>query len=219
MTTKFEVFDCGIEVMQDASLYCLTSDSILLADFIKVKKTDRVLEIGTGCGVISLVVNQKQKPAEMVAFECQPCLASLALQNAMHNRMPNLLVVEDKIQNWKSHFPAENFDVVFSNPPYTKQKSGETKASDCQTIARHEVCLTHAELCQCAAANLKFGGKFFVMSDSQRLAEMMFLLTKNNLIPKHLLLIDGGKKLNIFLLEAVKGGKHGLKVEIKKRCI
>ena len=94
----------GLKIMQDKSLYTFTSDSVVLANFIKVKRGERALEIGTGSGVISLLLTAKMNPKEIVAFEIQPGLASLAEENVKLNHIENIRVIADRIQNYKRYF-------------------------------------------------------------------------------------------------------------------
>ena len=202
----------GLKIMQDKSLYTFTSDSVVLANFIKVKRGERALEIGTGSGVISLLLTAKMNPKEIVAFEIQPGLASLAEENVKLNHIENIRVIADRIQNYKRYFKDGEFDVVFSNPPYmtTDENFKNRLARD---TARHDSSLKIDELCECAGRALKFGGRFYLVYDPSRVCELIYNLVKYKLEPKVMFFTENGKhQVKLVVIEAVKGGKHGVKV-------
>lgn len=202
----------GLKIYQYTDGYCFTSDSVLLANFVKTKKTDVCVEIGTGSAVISILVNYKNNPKNIFAFEFQEKYAILATKNVKLNKMNNIQVVCDKIQNYKNYITKE-VDVVFCNPPY--YNSGDIKSQkDDILICKHEQFLPLGELVMCASKLLKFKGKFFVVYPANRLCELVCELSKNNLEPKKMFFAQPtiDKNANTVFIECVKGGKSGVTV-------
>lgn len=204
----------GLCIYQNPKLYTFTSDSVLLADFCAVRSKDECVEIGCGCGVISVLLCHRQNPKHITCVEIQPQVAELAQKNIKLCNMDGKIdVVQSDIKVFAKQCKKE-FDVVFSNPPYKKIGTSFLCQNDCRTISRHEVCLTLEGLCECASRLLKFGGAFFVMYDANRLSELFCALSKNHLEPKTLKLCYPyhGKDANLCLVKAVKGAKPDLKV-------
>ncbi len=205
----------GLKIIQKIGGYGFTSDSVLLANFVKAKKTDVCLEIGAGCGVISILVNHKQKPAKIYAVEIQTEQGNLAKKNVELCKMNNSIeIVSDKIQNWKKHFSAGQFDVVFSNPPYFKFDKNVCGEITEKVVSRFDKELSLDDFFLSISKLLKFGGKLFFVHDSSRLYECMFIMQKYGITPKRLCFVhpNNQKNATVFLCEACLGGKNGLKV-------
>ena len=194
--------------------YNFTSDSVILANFVKAKHSDVCVEIGAGSGVISVLANYKNKPQKIYAFELQQKYAELSAKNVEYNRMQNTIsIINDNVNNFKSHLTKE-VDVVFSNPPY--YKSGICKKSEKEEIAicKHETFLPLEQLIKVASKMLKFGGKFYFVYPASRLDEIFAELKVNNLQPKKMFFAQPteNKQANTVYLECVKGGKAGVKI-------
>ena len=123
----------GLKLYQYKNGYNFTSDSVLLANFIKAKHSDVCVEIGAGSGIISILVEHKNKPKKIIAVEMQEKYAALCEKNVTFNNKNNIDVVCDKIQNYKN-FITKSVDVVFANPPY--YKNGTCKTSENEDIAK-----------------------------------------------------------------------------------
>lgn len=213
-TEKIEDLQCkGLKIIQDKSLYAFTSTSVILANFLKIKKGESALEIGTGSGVISLLACAKTNVKNIAAFELQPQMAELAKRNVrLNNLQEKIQVINAPVQQYKKYFKAEEFDVAFSNPPY--MVSSDSKSPNAvRDASRHDVFLKIDELCVAAASALKFGGRFYVVYDAARSAELISQLSAHKLEPKTLFFTQNGKgKCVLVVIEAVKGGKPGVKV-------
>ena len=149
----------GLKIIQDKTKYCFTSDSAILANFVSAKRTDKVCEIGTGTGVISILLTIKQNPEKIYAFEVQKETAELAQRNVELNLLNEKIeIINAPIQDFEKFVKRESFDVVVSNPPYRKvnQKSLVSIREE-EAISKHEVMLTLDELVLCAKNLLKFG--------------------------------------------------------------
>ena len=204
----------GLKLYQYTHGYGFTSDSVILSNFIKTKKSDTCVEIGTGSGIISVLVCYKNNPQKIYAFEMQNKYCELAQKNIdLNNMQDKIQIIESKVQDYKNHL---NFfvDVVFCNPPY--YKSGVCKVSNQDDIAicKHEKFLPLNELIFCASKMLKFGGKFFFVYPANRLDEVMFELNKNKLQPKRMFFVQPNqvKNANTVFIECIKGGKNGVTI-------
>ncbi len=204
----------GLEIYQYVDGYNFTSDSVLLANFVKTKKTDICLEIGAGGGVISILVNYKNKPNKIYAFEIQQKYCDLAKININHNNMQNNIeVINDAIQNYKK-YGIEAVDVVFCNPPYFKKDIFMKNNNEEIAICKYENCLPLGELINCSSKLLKYGGKFFIVYPAERVCELISELTYNKLEPKKMFFVQPTehKNANTVLVECVKNGKKGVRV-------
>ena len=199
----------GLKIYQYKNGYNFTSDSVLLANFVKTKKIDTCIEIGTGSGVISILVNHKNKPQKIYAFEMQQKYADLAKQNLQLNNINNIEVIHDKVQNYANYIP-KAVDVVFCNPPY--YNSGESKSQNQEILTcKHQMYLPLNDLCFVASKLTKFGGKFYIVYPANRIGELISELTKNQLIPKKMFFAQPtiNKNANTVYIQCVKGGKNG----------
>lgn len=211
---RVEDLEChGLKIIQNKNYYTFTSDSVVLANFIKLKPKDKCVEIGAGCGVISVLLTAKTPFDKIYAFEIQSEMARLAEKNVLFNDLQDkITVISDDVKNYKQYLEPESIDVVFSNPPYMKNNSQRSK-NPVKDLARHDESLSITELCRCAYGMLKFGGRFFVVYTAERTCELIFTLMKHNLEPKRMFFTSNGKgKVILVIIEAVKGGKHGVEV-------
>lgn len=206
----------GLKIIQNKDKYCFTSDSVILANFVNAKKSDIVCEIGAGSGVISILLNFKCNPKKIVAFEIQHYMADMAKRNVeLNNLNEKIEIIDSPIQNCFKFVSKESFDVVVSNPPYQKcfPKSLINKNEE-DAVSRHELKLTLDELILYVKGLLKFGGKFYVIYDAKRTAELLHKLKLNGLEPKKMFFTSPNDDKNpiLILVEAVKGGKEGITV-------
>ncbi len=209
---RIEDLQCqGLKIIQNKNLYTFTSDSVILANFINLKKEDVCVEIGTGCGVIAVLLSAKVEFKKIYAFELQPDMSKIAGKNIILNDLQEKIeVINDDIKNFKQHISPGHVSVVFSNPPYIH---GNENFNDSKSLARHDKTLSLNDLCKCASSILKFCGKFYMTFPANRSAEAIHCLIENNLEPKRMFFTENGKKESIlFVVEAVKGGRHGVKV-------
>ena len=174
---RVEDLEChGLKIIQNKSYYTFTSDSVILANFIKLKKKDKCVEIGAGCGVISVLLTAKTEFDNIKAFEIQSDMARLAEKNVLLNDLQDKIsIISDDVRNYKQYIDSESIDVVFSNPPYMRKDTVLNK-NPIRTSARHEESLPINDLCRCVYGMLKFGGKFFVVYTAERTCELIFTL-------------------------------------------
>ncbi|MBQ8909298.1 MAG: methyltransferase [Clostridia bacterium] len=213
-TERLEDLQCqGLKIIQDKNLYTFTSDSVVLANFIKTKQNDFCVEIGSGCGVISILLSAKSKFKNCIAFELQRAMYELTEKNINLNQLQNKITpVNDDVDNFNKYFDAGSADVVFSNPPYMKDDVSHND-NVVKDVARHDSTLKIDKLCSTASKMLRFGGKFYLVYTAERSAELICQLVKNNLQPKRMFFTENGRgRVVLVVIEAVKGGKSGVQV-------
>jgi len=157
-----------ILVLQRKNGFRFSVDAPLLADFIQTKEGDEILELGTGCGIISLLLSVRPF-RRIVALEVQPGLAGLARRNVILNNLEGRLTIVQK--DFKHYHPHHKFDVVFSNPPYIKKNSGFLSPSEERNIAKHELLCSLEEILSCAKNFLKESGSVYFIFPAIRRQE------------------------------------------------
>lgn len=210
---RLEDLQCkGLKIIQNKNLYTFTSDSVILANFVKTKSSDVAVEIGAGSGVVSMLVDAKNSPKKIYAFEIQKEMQELCEKNICLNNLQNkIILLKDDVKNFENYFQKESVDVVFSNPPYFKVTEFETNLV--KKIAKQEVCLTAEQLVEVAKKMLKFGGSFYCCFSAERSCFLISLCQLNNLIVKEMFFTENGKgETKLVVLRAVKGAKNGVKV-------
>lgn len=205
----------GLKIIQKIDGYGSTSDSVLLANFVKTKKTDICVEIGAGCGIISILVNYKERPKKIFAFELQSDACDLAVRNVEgSNFSDSIKIIDDKIQNWKKYFNGGEVDVIFSNPPYFKYDPNMCGNVEEKILSRFDKMLSLEDFFMCSSKLLKLGGKLYFVHSSNRFTECINVMSKFNLTAKRVYFVHPNqtKDSTVFLCEAVKGGKQGLQI-------
>jgi len=211
---RIEDLQCkGLKIIQNKSLYTFTSDSVILANFLKIKPKENAVEIGSGCGVISILASAKNKFQKIIAFEINEVMSVLARRNIeLNNLQDKIEIVNDNVQNYGKFLKKASIDVVFSNPPYMKEIVNG-RENDVRNCARHDNLLKIEDLCKVASDMLKFGGRFYIIYSAERSCELIYELSKCDLQPKTMFFTENGKgRVVLVIIEAVKGGKAGVKV-------
>jgi len=202
----------GLGVIQAIDGYSFTSDSVLLANFIKAGRKDKVIELCAGSGVISLIMGYKRKPKSLTLVEIQESQADRARRSFLLNNM-EANIINDRLQEINKKVGAYSFDVCFANPPYRKKSNDFSNLKEI-AISTHEIEVNLSELVTEAEKLLKFGGRFYVIYPVERLAELFYELVKNKLEPKEMVVIypKEGRPAELVIVSATKGAKHGLKL-------
>lgn len=196
------------------------TDSVLLSKFVSVLPSEKGLDLGTGSGVIPLLLLSENKCSEMRGIELQKSLYSLAIHNAVENGMKNrFFPLCGDIREISKLYPCEKADFVTINPPYFKKGSGKQSEVTEKLTARHEENGGIKDFCASASYALKFGGKLFVVFRADRLTELLYAMRENGIEPKALQLIYKGENVETVLVKGIKGGKEGLKITVKKQEI
>ena len=203
----------GLVLIQDSDLYCFTTDAVLLSWFSKCKKHDVVVELCAGTGAISTLINGKYHPEKIIAVEIQKQCCDLFEETKKLNKHDNIEIVNLPLQNLCGTIKNEVADVVIVNPPYYEKEKSKSK-NVAIAMSTHEVSVNLDECIKESARLLKFGGKLYMVHHTDRLAEIICKLKEYKLEPKVMQIIQPkpNENANMVLLQAVKCGKVGLKV-------
>ena len=206
----------GYRIIQDPDRFCFGMDAVLLSGFAAVKDGARVLDLGTGTGIIPILLSAKTGAAHLTGLEIQADSADMARRSVALNRLEEKIdIVTGDIKEAGRIFDAASFDVITCNPPYMIGRHGLKNPEDAKAIARHEILCTLEDVAEQTAKLLKPGGKFFMVHRPFRLAEIMVTLKKYKLEPKRMQLVYPfvDKEPNMVLLEAARGGRPRMTVE------
>ncbi|MCK5427583.1 MAG: methyltransferase, partial [Thermodesulfovibrionia bacterium] len=176
-----------ITLFQPKRGYRFSVEALLLEDFISAKRLYRGVELGTGSGIISILLAKKLKHAKVIAVEIQKSLAQCAEKNVEQNKLDDRIeILTEDIRNLQKVLPPNKFDFVFSNPPFRKVKTGLISGDHERAVARHEINITLKDIIHTASYLLKNTGKFYVIFHPFRLIELIGLLKKAKLEPKRM---------------------------------
>ena len=198
----------GLTLRIPQGCFPLSTDSMLLCDFIKLPKNARVMDLGSGCGTLGLLLCAKDPGCQVTGIEIDPAAHAAALDNISRNGLDGRLY---SLCADLRGISAGNYDLCISNPPYY---SGGPASRIAATARRDDYCTTE-ELFAAASRCVKFGGDFYLVHKPENLAQLCFLATQNGLEPKRLRLVhhkDGGE-VSLVLLSCRKGARPGLVIE------
>ena len=206
----------GYQIIQDPEKFCFGMDAVLLSGFVKVRPGARVLDMGTGTGIIPILVEAKTQAAQISAIEIQEESADMARRSVRLNGLENKIdIVTGDLREADKFFDAASFDVVTCNPPYMIGQHGLANPDVPKAIARHEIMCTLEDVVRNAAKLLKPGGSFCMVHRPFRLAEIITVMTKYKLEPKRMKLVYPfiDQEPNMVLIEGCRGGKPRMTVE------
>lgn len=206
----------GFYVIQNPEKFCFGMDAVLLSGFAKIRKNARVLDMGTGTGVIPILLKSREKGTRFTGLEIQEECADMASRSVAYNGLESAIdIVCGDIKEAAEIFGAASFDVVTSNPPYMIGEHGLRNPYMAKAIARHEVLCTLEDVVSQASRVLKDRGHFFMVHRPFRLAEIFQVLMKYKLEPKRMQLVYPyiDREPNMVLIEACKGGNSRITVE------
>ena len=210
-----DLMKSGRKIIQSEDEFCFSMDSVLLAHFPKLKRKYRVLDLGTGTGVIPLLI--VDEAAKVEAIELNSTMAEIARRNVeLNNLSDQISVVEGDYRNLRDYFKNESFDLVLANPPYRAIGSGAVNELEGVATARHEFTATLEDVVTAARFALKYHGIFCMIHITERLCEIVDVLHRHQFEMKRLRLIQPKLKKppNLMLIEAMVGGSPGsLKIE------
>lgn len=203
-------------IIQDPGRFCFGMDAVLLSGFAKAKQGDRVLDLGTGTGIIPILMEAKTSAKNLVGLEIQPDSADMARRSVRLNGLEKKIeIITGDIKEAESLFGAASFDVVTSNPPYMTEHHGITNPEAPKAIARHELLCSLEDVISQSSRILKPGGNFFMVHRPFRLVDIFVLLREYKLEPKRMKLVYpfADKEPNMVLIEANRGGRARMRVE------
>ena len=206
----------GFQIIQNKEKFCFGMDAVLLSGFARVKPGEMTLDLGTGTGIIPILLAAKTRGKHFTGLEIQPESADMARRSVLLNGLEERIsIVEGDIREAAERFDAASFDVITSNPPYMTGNHGLVNPNLPKAIARHEICCTLRELVAATEKLLRPGGRFYLVHRPFRLAEIMTELTAHHLEPKRMRLVYPfvDKEPNMVLIEAMRGGRPRITVE------
>lgn len=207
---------CGYKIIQNTKKFCFGIDAVLLSGFVKVNKGDKVVDLGTGTGILPILMEAKTNAESFVAIDIQPESVEMANRSVvMNNQQDKIKIIEGDIKTASSDLGAGMYDVVTSNPPYMNNSHGLVNPDEAKAIARHELKCSLEDVVREASKLLKVGGKFYMVHRPFRLIEIINMCTKYKLEPKRIRFVHPyvDKEPNMVLIEAAKGGKSMVKIE------
>ena len=210
-----ELWPGGPRFLRDAGGFPLSTDSVLLAHFAAALQAKRILDLGCGAGVLTVLLCHSHPKAVIEGIEIQPEAAAVCRRNLRENGFSNDGIRAGDLRDYRRAFPAGVYDLVVSNPPYFAAGSGLSAPDPSRATARDERSCSLDELCAAAAYLCRWGGSFALVHRPERLSELFCALSAHGLEPKRLRLVQHrcDAAPNLALVEARRGGKPGLTVE------
>ncbi len=206
----------GLRIIQNEKLFCFGMDAVLLTGFTRVKEGERVLDLGTGTGIIPLLLSAKTKGEHFTGLEISNSSADMARRSVRLNGLEQRIeIIQGDIKEAGELFAPASFDVVTSNPPYMIGQHGLINSDLEKAAARHEILCTLEDVVRAAARLVRSGGRFCLVHRPFRLAEIIRVLSGYRLEPKRMRLVYpyADREPNMVLIESVRGGNPRMTVE------
>lgn len=206
----------GYQIIQNPEKFCFGMDAVLLSGFAKIKPQEKVIDLGTGTGIIPILLEAKSEGSHFTGLEIQPESADMAMRSVALNGLEDKIsIVTGNLKDAAKIFGASSFDVVTSNPPYMTKDHGLINEADAKTIARHEVLCDLEDLISSSAKLLRPNGRCYFVHRPFRLVEILSLMSRYKIEPKRMQLVYPyvDKEPNMVLIEGLRGGKSRLTVE------
>ena len=206
----------GYKLIQNTKIFCFGMDAVLLCAFSKINEGDTVLDMGTGNGVIPILLKGRTEGKHFTGLEIQDINIDMARRSVAYNGIEaDVEIVQGDIKEASKIFGGASFDVVTTNPPYMNENHGLQNPESHKAIARHEILCTLEDVIREGAKVLKPGGRFYMVHRPQRLTEIIELMKQYRVEPKRLRMVHPfvNKDANMVLIEGVRGAKPMIKVE------
>lgn len=207
----------GLKIIQNPEWFCFGIDSVILSDFAKgIKRGSKVIDLGTGTGIIAILLCGKTALSKIVGVDLQPDVCEMAKRSIALNSLENRFeVICENVVNLKNIYPKNSFDVVVTNPPYKKAGTGVKNENENKVISRHEVKGNLDEFIQASSYLLKDKGELYMVNRPERIADIMCAMRKNKIEPKILKFVcpNCESAPNLVLVKGVKAGGEFLKIE------
>ena len=206
----------GLELIQNPDKFCFGVDAVLLSDFVKVRPGEQLLDLGTGNGIIPVLLSAKTKAGHLTGLEIQDDIAEMARRSIAHNHLEERVdIVTGDIKKAAEIFKPAFFDVITTNPPYMLSKHGLRNPDDAKAIARHEVLCTLDDILRESMRLLQDKGRFYMIHRPFRLTEIMIKMNHYKIEPKRIQFIHPyiDKEPVLVLIEGVRGARPRVTVE------
>lgn len=204
------LFEGHLKVIQKKEGYRFAIDALLLASFVQSRPQDQVIDLGTGCGIIPLILAYQKKGQKIIGVEVQPSLADLARRNVLLNNFGGKIEIwERDFRELKEENRQDFFDLVITNPPYRRLGAGRLNPHPEKAIARHEIKATLPDILQISYFILKENGRLVIIYPARRVVDLFQELRQKHLEPKKVQFIHSrlNEEARLVLVEALKGGR------------
>jgi tRNA1Val (adenine37-N6)-methyltransferase len=208
-------FDRTLHILQKKKGYRFSVDAVLLSRFVTIRKDERVVDLGTGCGILPLFLSLTTRARSFTGIEVQKDLAEIAGKNVLLNRLSDrVTILCEDFRQLRQVYPSGAFEVVISNPPYRKSRSGRLNPSAEKAVARHEIMGTLHDLVSTAAYLLPAKGRFYLIYPASRAVDLVVELRAASLEPKRIQYVHprAGEEARFILVESLKS--TGIEVKV-----
>ena len=207
----------NLKIIQNTTGFCFGIDSVLLSDFAKeVKNGSKVMDIGTGTGIISILLSKKANIKKIYGIEIQQEVANMAERSVKLNNLEDKIsIINTNIKDIFDKFEPNTFDAIVTNPPYMKLNTGAKSDEIKKLISRHEVECNLEDIIKISYKLLKSRGEFYMVHRDERIVDILYLMRKYKLEPKKIRFIQSkvNKEPNLLLIKGVKDAGNQLKIE------
>lgn len=207
----------GLKIIQDKTGFCFGIDSVLLSDFAKKMPAHaKVLDLGTGTGILGLLLCKKTNLDKIFGIEIQKDVSEMAKRSIALNSLEDKFeIINCNIKDLNNYFKLESFDCIVSNPPYMKIDSGFKNTNEYKLISRHEISASLEDFINISFKMLKDNGSLYLVHRTERLVDLIYLLRKYKLEPKQLRFVysNENSEPKLVLIKAIKNAKSFLKID------
>lgn len=211
-----ELIRNNLKIIQSSGSFRFSMDAVLLSGFVTVRSGDNVLDLGTGTGVLPLLLSAKTLGKEFHGLEIQDDMAEMAGRSVLLNELEgSVFIRQGDLRDVSTIYAGARFDVVVSNPPYIEAGTGLVNPKDTYAISRHEVMCTLEDVIKAASISLRDMGRFAMVHRPSRLVDIVVHMRNYGLEPKRMRFVHPktGARPNMVLVEALKGGGRELEVQ------
>ena len=214
---RIEDLQCrGLKIIQNKKWFCFGMDAVLLTNYCDIKNNSKIVDLGTGTGIIPILLSGKRNYSKAYGLEIQPEVAEMAERSVKLNALQEKIkILNVDLKDALQYLDTDSFDAVISNPPYKLNNSGIINPDDKKAISRHEIKCTLEDIISTASQLLKQYGRFYMIHRPDRLADIICLLRKYRLEPKQIRFVHPKVKAkpNMILIRASKNGNPELKFD------
>ena len=207
----------GYKIIQNSEGFCFGIDSVLLSDFAKdIRNNSRVMDLGTGTGILCILLAGKTNLKEIVGVEIQEEVYDMAKRSVELNSLQDKVkIINENILNLENVFEKGSFDAIVTNPPYKKLNTGLQNESEKKLISRHELTANLEDFIKISKNMLKDKGEFYMVHRPERLVDIIYLMRKYKIEPKQIRFVAPklSKEPNLVLIKGVKNAKEFLKLD------
>ena len=207
----------GLKIIQNKNGFCFGIDSVILSDFAKnVKPNSNIMDLGTGTGILPILLSAKTEAKKIWGIEIQEDVANMAKRSVLLNKLEEKIeIINENILNLESKFEKNSIDVIVTNPPYKKKGTGVINEKESKLIARHEITASLEDFIEISSKLLKDKGEIFMVHRPERLVDILYLMRNKKIEPKNIRFVYANKESEpkLILVRGVKNAKEFLKVE------